>query len=75
MYSSFVSRASIAVRSVLGTRETASSGSPAPASAPRRIPAIATFERIASDPPRRITAFPDLTHRAAASAVTLGRDS
>ena len=30
---------------------------------------------IASEPPRRITALPAFTHSAAASTVTLGRDS
>ena len=30
---------------------------------------------MASDPPLRITEFPDFRHRAAASIVTLGRDS
>ena len=37
--------------------------------------AIARFERSASFPPRNIVTFPDLKQRAAASAVTLGRDS
>ena len=36
---------------------------------------IAWLEWIASLPPRRITALPDFTQIAAASAVTLGRDS
>ena len=43
--------------------------------ASRRILAIAVLEQMASDPPRRMTAFPDLTQRAAASAVTFGRYS
>ena len=33
----------------------------------------ARLDRRASEPPRRITAFPDLSARAAASDVTLGR--
>ena len=36
---------------------------------------MAALEWAASLPPRRITALPLLTHKAAASAVTLGRDS
>jgi len=31
------------------------------------------LERMASEPPRRTTAFPDLKHRAAASTVTFAR--
>ena len=37
--------------------------------------AIAALLWIASEPPRRIAALPDLRHNPAASAVTLGRDS
>ena len=37
--------------------------------------AIAWFEWNASDPPRSTVALPDFRHRAAASAVTFGRDS
>ena len=38
-------------------------------------PARARLERIASEPPRRMTALPALTQRAAASMVTFGRAS
>jgi hypothetical protein len=54
---------------------TASSGSPAAASPSRTPAAIAAFERTDSAPPRRMQALPLLMHSAAASAVTLGRDS
>ena len=37
--------------------------------------AIALFEFIASDPPRKIVALPDFRHKLAASQVTFGRDS
>ncbi len=53
----------------------APSGSPCFPPASFRIRASAMFELIASDPPRRITAFPALKHSPAASAVTFGRDS
>ncbi len=75
MYSSAASISSIASRSVRSMTVTASAGRSARVIASRRIFAIAVLEKMASDPPRRMTAFPDLTQRAAASAVTFGRDS
>jgi hypothetical protein len=64
-----------ASRDVSSTRTRASSGRPTLASASRSTPAMATFERIAPDEPRRNAALPDLRHRAKASLVTLGRFS
>ena len=62
-----------AARSVVATSCTACSGRPACAQAlahaARRSPRLL---RIASEPPRRIVALPDLRHSAAASAVTFG---
>ena len=66
---------SIASRSVTGTMPMASSGMPVSRAASRSSPASARLARIASEPPRRITAFPALRQSAAASTVTLGRDS
>ena len=40
-----------------------------------RLLASTRFDRMDSEPPRRIAAFPDRRHSAAASAVTFGRDS
>jgi len=53
----------------------AASGRPAAARPSCMHAAIAWLERIASDPPRRMAALPDLRHSEAASAVTFGRDS
>ena len=53
----------------------ASAGPPAFSTALASTAAIIVFDSIASLPPRRTTALPDLTHRPAASAVTFGRDS
>ena len=62
-------------RSVVSTTWTASAGRPASASPARTHSAIARFEWIASEPPRRMTALPALRQRPPASAVTFGRDS
>ena len=64
-----------AARSVVLTSCTASAGRPTSSAASIRISTIAWLEWIASFPPRRMTALPDLTQIAAASAVTFGRDS
>ena len=64
-------RKSMAFRSVSGMIWMASSGTSVAAAAARSSAASARFEWIASEPPRRITEFPDLTHSAAASTVTL----
>jgi len=64
-----------ASRSTMGTSWMAFSGSPLTRSTLRRIALRARLEWIASEPPRRMTALPAFRHRAAASAVTLGRDS
>ena len=64
-----------ASRSVLGITWTALAGTPASSrDASKSLPRI-ILEWMASEPPLRITAFPDFMHRAAASTVTLGRDS
>ncbi len=65
----------MAARSVVGTTPMASSGTSVSRAAARSSSASARFEWIASEPPRRITALPAFTHSAAASTVTLGRDS
>ena len=62
-------------RSVVWTSCTAASGSPAASSPARMQRAIAWLLCRASLPPRRMAALPDLRHKAAASAVTLGRAS
>jgi hypothetical protein len=67
--------ATAASRDVSSTNIRASSGSPALASASRSTPAMAMFERIAPDEPRRNATLPDLRHRPNASLVTLGRFS
>ena len=54
------------------TRQMQFSSSPAFFNAPRRALTMAFEEFIASLPPLRIQAFPDLIHRAAASEVTFG---
>ncbi len=64
-----------ASREVSSTRTNASWGSPALASASRSTPAIAMFDRMAPDDPRRNAALPDLRHSPKASLVTLGRFS
>ena len=51
------------------------SGSPALEMAPISALTITRLEFMASLPPRKITALPDLRQSAAVSAVTLGRDS
>ena len=61
--------------SLLSTSCTAPLGSPAATIAEEVTSAITLFEANASDPPFKITAFPDLIHNAATSAVTFGRDS
>jgi len=62
-----------ASRSVVCTSCTASTGRPASASAPDTSSASALFDSMASEPPRRMAALPDLIARLAASMVTLGR--
>ena len=57
------------------TRATAPSGRPAAAAASCRASMMAQLERMASEPPRRMQALPLLMQMAAASLVTLGRDS
>ena len=64
-----------AARSVVAITCTASSGSPALRSPSRTSAASAWLLWIASEPPRRIVALPDLMHSPAASMVTFGRDS
>ncbi len=64
-----------AARSVVSTTCTAVCGSPASASPAAMACAMARLEWMASEPPRRMQALPDFRHSAAASAVTLGRDS
>ena len=58
-----------------GSACTASAGSPASVSPSRTTSSSAAFECTASREPRSRQALPDLTHRAAASTVTLGRAS
>ena len=60
---------------VSATSWTASAGSPALPTASRSTPAMARFEVIAPEEPRRKAALPDLRHRPKASLVTLGRFS
>ncbi len=57
------------------SRHTASRGSPASSRPSRRARAIARHDPSAEEPQRSTAALPDLTHSAAASAVTLGRAS
>ena len=57
------------------TSDTASSGSPALASARRSTATTAALEAAAAAEPRRKAAFPALTQSPAASLVTLGRFS
>ena len=64
-----------AARSVVSITCTASAGKPA-SSKPLEIhKANAWLESMASEPPRKIVAFPDFKHKLAASIVTFGRDS
>ena len=74
-YSGMVISAPTAARSVVSSTCTASAGNPASASPAWMHAAIAVLEWNASEPPRRMQALPDFRHSAAASAVTLGRDS
>ncbi len=62
-------------REVSSTSTSASSGKPALAKPSRSTPAMATFDVMAPDEPRRNATLPLLTHRAAASLVTFGRFS
>ncbi len=64
-----------AARLVSSTRIRESSGSPASANAARSTRAMAMFELMAPDEPRRNAALPDLRHSPAASEVTFGRFS
>ena len=73
--SSMASRMPTAARSVVGTSWMQPAGSPASARAARSAAAMAREECQLSEPPRRITALPDMRQSAPASAVTLGRDS
>ena len=74
-YSFMRSSSPTAARSVVSTTWTAASGNPAVRRPSRTQAAIARFECPDSEPPRRMHALPDLSESAAASAVTLGRDS
>ena len=60
---------------VSSTSTRASSGRPALARPSRSTAAMATFDEIAADEPRRKAALPDFRHRPKASLVTLGRFS
>ena len=64
-----------ASRSVRGMSKMLSAGRPASAAPACSASAIAMFEWIDSEPPRRIVAFPVFVQSTAASLVTLGRDS
>ena len=60
---------------VSSTSTSESCGSPALARPSRSAAAMAMFERIAPDEPRRNAALPDFRHSPNASLVTLGRFS
>ncbi len=62
-------------RLVSSTRTSASSGRPALPRASRSTPAMAMFERMAAEEPRRKAALPDFRHSPKASLVTFGRFS
>ncbi len=62
-------------RSPGGSICTASRGNFARSSASPMTARMAAFDRAASDPPRRMTAFPAFKQSALASAVTFGRAS
>ncbi len=64
-----------AARSGVSTYWMASAGSPVFSTALARSWAMTVLDSSASLPPRSRTAFPDFRQSAAASAVTLGRDS
>ncbi|MCY1438948.1 hypothetical protein D9M71_551660 [compost metagenome] len=64
-----------ASRSVVSTTCTTAAGKPASARPRWMQAAMARLEWMASEPPRRMVALPDLRHRLAASMVTFGRDS
>jgi len=64
-----------AARSDVGITWTALTGSPLSSIAAATTRPSARFERNASEPPRRMTALAVFRHSAAASVVTLGRDS
>ena len=68
-------RAPVAARSVVSIIVTASAGNPQPATASESTWAIATHERSASEPPRKMQALPVRMQMPAASEVTLGRAS
>ena len=68
-------RTLVASRSTVGISDTAAGGRPSASSAVAKAAAKAWLLRKASLPPRRMAALPLLMHSAAASAVTLGRDS
>ncbi len=74
-YSVMVMRLPTAARSVVEITCTASGGRPAAARPSATRAASAVLESIASEPPRKMVALPDFRHSAAASMVTLGRDS
>ena len=74
-YSRMVMSSPTAARSGVATSCTADCGSPAAFNPACTHLAITPFEASASEPPRRMQALPDLRQRAAASAVTFGRDS
>ena len=74
-YASCCSNRRTASRSVERTSCTAASGKPTSAKARANTSTMAPLVSNASEPPLSNTALPALTHRPAASAVTLGRDS
>ena len=73
MQSSISSISPTSARSVDSTNCTASFGKPAATTAARTNDAKDELVRIASLPPRKMTAFPAFRHNAAMSIVTLGR--
>ena len=75
MQSSILAMQSTLDRSVNGISWMLCAGSPSFSPPDCNAAAKARFESIASEPPRRIVAFPVLKQRDAASEVTLGRDS
>ena len=75
MKASWRTSRSMASWSVRSTNCTASAGMPASAMPSRMAAASARLDSSASLPPARMTALPDFRHSAAASTVTLGRDS
>ncbi len=75
IYLSIIAMWRTASRSVVGTSWMLSAGRPAAATPRCNAAAMAMFEWMDSEPPRRMTAFPVLVQSTAASLVTFGRDS